>query len=445
MASAYSVSSDPKEKLRKKLEQDAIRAAMGGGQPDVLRGTPPTLAQAMVPEPAARPGMAQATPERAGGRPWIPVLGPDKPMTPAATPPAGQMGPPAPDRRLQLSAQDALLGRQAVRGAYMAGKPPVSPDQQALREQRWAAGDEQFALENANRPITQPQTPTQVTEGRWGMHNQATDIVGKQRQRAMEAEKAGDYETSRRLYADADRMEGAFKRDLSPYSGPEDPQVSGIIQRQGAAVPRQESSRSAWAGEAGKLTDSNIATETRSREAMTAKMEQARLQERLGQERTKGEIAQTQYAADPETIKAIHARQTAEAITAQKRAETDQMRATGEYQVAGVKNAGDMASTWLADPRLKSATDSFRTAVSETAGTFANTDTAERAEIAAQSIIDFVHQLPPDQQVEAKRSLRLELPLSTEFGPLSTVWPGAEVRQRRRMAVAKLKQFLSEI
>lgn len=309
----YSVSNDPREKLKKKLEQDKLNAAIG------QQGATPAAAN-----PAERP--------------WVPVLGPDKPTAPmarppmagapASIPPQGQMGPPTPDqgareRIMQNSTRSAILAKR------MEYERATSGDTRGLAGERHSLGLESDALGQSIRPIAQPQTPTQVTEGRWGMHNQATDIVGKQRQRAMEAEKAGDYETSRRLYADAERMEGAFKRDLSPYSGPEDPQVSGIIQRQREGMPRQEAGRAAWAGEAGKLTDQNLASEARSREAMTAKMEQQRLQERLGQETTKGEIAATQYAADPKVMEANTRAKIAEAQTGAALAERKQRMVNG--------------------------------------------------------------------------------------------------------------------
>lgn len=302
MAAGYSAAGD----LRNKLAVKAARAARPGvlmtgpdGQPlqTMAEATNDIMPAGMKPVAAPSLMMAGTPTNRAYEGAQRPGGASAPAWTPPSVPPGDPgMGPPNPnqqmdDRRRAIGVRDAMLVRQGMREKYLHGQ---SPEFGAIRDERFALGDEKYALENATKPVQQPQGPAQIAGNRESLFYQGLGNVDSLRQRvAVEP----DPQKKAAMIAEANRMETAFRSNLAPYQGgPENPEVSRIHDAQAAAVPGQEADRNAWGERAGSIGGINQASEKFRIESMVNRAAVARANQ-------EGDLARAKYEGSPEMLK----------------------------------------------------------------------------------------------------------------------------------------------
>lgn len=482
MAAGYSAASDLANKLR---VQRAKQMGANPGQPgapvdpvpdDIASAraiqamAPPTFTPGSSPLPQPKTNWSFSGGDGSGGRPgnMSPVPSPEPfqwgasrwqsaPAAPAATaaPPSvatatpggtvygGEMGPPAPDRRQEIAVRDAMLTRDIQRRQYMAHEGrAIAPGV----EDRWALGDERFAIDNAHRPVQQPQSVPQITANRDELFYKGLGAVDSLQQRA-----AAELDPAKKaaMLAESQRMEQAFRRDLHPHTGQE---AEGIQAGQRANVPIQQANRSAWADEAGTYTAANQGADQFGREAVAAKTAIARARMASSVAGAKTEQYGAEAGATPEMADQMQRIKVLGAQTAATQAQTEQAKARAANATTQVTADASVASAPLEDPRLDNAVKAFASASQAGVGVFGGTDSVALTTSSAKQIMDYVSALPPDQRAAVKGELRNSLPLSTETrmgdylsaatGVLSG--PHAVARAKQNAAIRQLREFLSQ-
>lgn len=249
---------------------------------------------------------------------WTAKMGGAPPAPSAATAPPGAtvyggdaMGPPAPpggidktrleqirvaQLKLHYDRQGLQFGGNGAQSAY--GGPEgvnaaLGDNWRGLRD----FGKEKMLLDDANRPVQQPQSSEDIRRNREELHYQLLGIADQRRQMAA---KEQDPQKRAALVADVQRMTDAANRDLPMYNGPEDPRAVAIHDRQAAAVPGQRASRDTSYEAAQQQGGINQASERFRVEA--AKSHARTMQEQMGtmEATARGERLGAEATANPE-------------------------------------------------------------------------------------------------------------------------------------------------